>query len=304
MRDNPNRKRNETHETLLARARRWAPPRVRWTEAIPQLSWHASFDGFRHTIMTSDKLLFLSFHIVLCDVLLILVVLALLGVSNLRRLSSVFFPTIVVFTLHVIPVADLVPNRSGKGFPANHILLLFLAIGLVVGSVSLFAPARNVSSSSTSSSSSYSSSTTTTKTISSLWCSKSSLLIGSWIFLSAVLLGAPIFELLAITSKYRAHARNGKWPAPPDCPFNATNGTVAVYDVAGNVLRYVPWPAPHGAAMYGGMHASMGDVGAYVLLVALVVVLFVGIIVCWKKGAGLEEQEAKLDAAVELGSRT
>ena len=28
---NPNRKRNETHETLLARARRCAPPRARWT---------------------------------------------------------------------------------------------------------------------------------------------------------------------------------------------------------------------------------------------------------------------------------
>ena len=27
---NPNRKRNETNETLLARARRCAPPRARW----------------------------------------------------------------------------------------------------------------------------------------------------------------------------------------------------------------------------------------------------------------------------------
>ena len=29
-RDNPNRKKNETHETVLARARRSAPPRARW----------------------------------------------------------------------------------------------------------------------------------------------------------------------------------------------------------------------------------------------------------------------------------
>ena len=28
----PYRKRNETHETLLARARRYAPPRARWTD--------------------------------------------------------------------------------------------------------------------------------------------------------------------------------------------------------------------------------------------------------------------------------
>ena len=30
-RDDPNRKRNETHETLLARTRCCAPPRARWT---------------------------------------------------------------------------------------------------------------------------------------------------------------------------------------------------------------------------------------------------------------------------------
>ena len=30
-RDNPNRKNNETHETVLARSRRSAPPRARWT---------------------------------------------------------------------------------------------------------------------------------------------------------------------------------------------------------------------------------------------------------------------------------
>ena len=29
---NPNRKRNKTHETLLARARRCTPPRARWTD--------------------------------------------------------------------------------------------------------------------------------------------------------------------------------------------------------------------------------------------------------------------------------
>ena len=31
-RDNPNRKKNETHETLLARARHCAPPHVPWTD--------------------------------------------------------------------------------------------------------------------------------------------------------------------------------------------------------------------------------------------------------------------------------
>ena len=35
---NPNRKKNETHETLLARARRCAPPRARWT-GIVRNSW-------------------------------------------------------------------------------------------------------------------------------------------------------------------------------------------------------------------------------------------------------------------------
>ena len=39
-RDGPNRKRNETHETLLARARRCAPPRARWTAREPHRRNH------------------------------------------------------------------------------------------------------------------------------------------------------------------------------------------------------------------------------------------------------------------------
>ena len=243
-------------------------------EAIPMLSWHASFEGFRHTIMTSDKLLFLCFHIVLCDVLLVLMVLALLGISNLQRLSFVFFPIVVIFGLHIIPVADLVPNRSGKGFPANHILLAFLAIGVATGSYNLL-PAKTSSS------------------LLSFSCSTSSALSGSWIFLSAVLLGAPIFELLAIVSKYSSYARTGEWPPPPDCAFNATSGTVAVYDIAGTVVRNVTWPAPFGAAMYGTMHSALGDIGTYVFLVALVVALISGVFACWTKGADYVEEEMK-----------
>ena len=55
--NNPNRKRSETHETLLARARRCAPPRARWTAiwlpcfvAHGMLQWLEASQGWMWTI--------------------------------------------------------------------------------------------------------------------------------------------------------------------------------------------------------------------------------------------------------------
>ena len=44
-RDNPNRKRNETHETLHARARRCAPPRASWTGTKVLKCWGRNANG-------------------------------------------------------------------------------------------------------------------------------------------------------------------------------------------------------------------------------------------------------------------